>query len=68
MPEKKGWKIIEEMMKGYGEKFSEKELWGIIPTEEDEEKLDAIIPALGRYFASVAFLKEVTSGRAVAIT
>ena len=33
MPEERGMKIIEEMMKGYGKKFSEDELWGIVPTE-----------------------------------
>ena len=66
MDEIEGSKIIEEMVAGYGSKFSEEELWGIIPTEEDMQQMEAIIPAMGRYLASIDFMRHVTSGKAVA--
>jgi len=58
--------IVGEMIKGFGTEFSEEELWGIVPSEEYVRELESIIPATGRYLKSVAFLKDVTSGKAVA--
>lgn len=41
--------IIDQMLKGYGSKFSKDKLFGIKPTEYDLKKLDAFIPAISRY-------------------
>ena len=57
---------VEELLKGYGPNFPPlKELFDITPSEADIIKLEAPTAALGRYFDSVKFLKDVTSGKAV---
>jgi len=59
--------VLEEMLKGYGEGFSEEELFGITPSEDDVRELESVIPTMGRYLNSVAFMKDVTSGKAVSL-
>jgi adenylosuccinate lyase len=62
-------KIIEEMIKGYGDKFiGLEELMKIEPTPEQIAKLLAPVPAMGRNRKSCAFLDDVTSGKAVGLT
>lgn len=60
--------VVDEMIKGYGPNFPGlAELFAMPLTEKDRLSLEEPIPALGRYAKSVAFLKDVTSGKAVGL-
>lgn len=62
-------KILDQMIAGYGPKFPKlEELFATQLTEKDIGTLEEPIPALGRYLKSVAFLKDITSGKAVGLT
>lgn len=58
---------VETLLNGYGPKFKEKfptldSLMAVKATSVQEARLRAPLPAMGRYFRSVAFLQNVTSG------
>lgn len=68
-PVKQASQIVEEMVRGYGAKFSGLEaLFGMLPSEAQVRHSLEPIPALGRYRKNVAFLEEVTSGKVVGLT
>ncbi|PIR92933.1 hypothetical protein COT99_03515 [Candidatus Falkowbacteria bacterium CG10_big_fil_rev_8_21_14_0_10_43_10] len=67
-----GQKIVLEMLKGYGEKFSIQfptleNLFAVQPTPEEVTALEMPIPGLGRYRKNTAFLKNVTSAKATGL-
>lgn len=57
---------VAELVKGYGPDFpSLEDLFGLEPTEAQLLQLSEPTPALGRYIKDVAFLRDVTSQRAL---
>jgi len=54
--------LLASMVKGYGTRLRPlKELFNLQLSERDIERLKSPIPALGRYYKSVAFMEYVTS-------
>lgn len=62
-----GWSMVEDMLAGYGPKFSQsiEEFFANQMPESEMPRLLAPFPALGRYYDSCAFMEQVTSGLAI---
>jgi len=63
---KRAEKLLKSMVEGYGARLCPlEELFSLKLSPQDIERQGSPIPALGRYYDSVAFMENVTSARSI---